>query len=233
MLPPHVRAVFFDAVGTLIHPAVPAPRKYADAAARAGLTLTEGEVRARFVAVFRDEEKRDREASWVTSEEREVARWRHVVARTLAGAADPDALFRELYDHYAEPEAWAVDPVATRVFAELRGRGLVLGLASNYDRRLEAVVDGHAELRGLLPNVVISSRVGHRKPGGAFFAAVLGTVNGLSPDEIAFVGDDVENDYAGATAAGMLAILLDPQGRHPNIANRVAALDELLRPESP
>ncbi len=223
-----IRAVFFDAVGTLIHPAVPAPRKYAEVAARYGCQMPADEIRGRFLEAFREGERHDRVANWATSEEREIERWRRIVAGTIS---DDEDCFRELYDHYALPEAWAVDADAAPVFAGLSARGLVIGLASNYDSRLESVVEGHAELRGLRPNIVISSRVGHRKPGGAFFEAVKSLV-GFSADEIAFVGDDVENDYEGARAARMTAILLDPRGRYPAIGNRIAKLHELLTSES-
>ena len=225
---PPIRAVVFDAVGTLIHPAVPAPQKYAEVAARYGCHSSVEEIRSRFLLAFRAEELLDRANGWTTSEAREVERWRRIVAGTIT---DDDDCFRELYDHYARPDAWAVDADAARDFAGLRERGLVLGLASNYDSRLESVVEGHAELRGLRPNIVISSRVGHRKPGGAFFEAVQSLV-GFSADEIAFVGDDVENDFEGAKAAGMAVILLDPRGRFPEIAVRITKLGELVTPES-
>lgn len=221
-----VRAVFFDAVGTLIHPTPSAPEVYAAVAARHGLALDPAEVRRRFVAAFRAEEEVDRAAGWVTSEAREEGRWRRIVARTLP-VADGEACFRELYDHYARPEAWAVDPAAGAVFAALRGRGLTLGLASNYDRRLEAVADGHPALRGLRPNLVVSSQVGWRKPGGGFFAAVR-RVAQAEAHEIALVGDDVENDVLGAAAAGLHAVLLDPHGRNPQAKSRVTTLLELL-----
>lgn len=135
--------------------------------------------------------------------------------------------FDVLFEHYAKPEAWVVDADAAETFAGLRERGLVLGLASNYDSRLDKVVEGHKELRSLRPNIVVSSQVGHRKPGRSFFAAAMEAV-GLPAGEIAFVGDDVANDYEGATAAGLAAILLDPKDRHLVCPARIASLRELL-----
>jgi hypothetical protein len=37
----------------------------------------------------------------------------------------------------------------------------------------------------------------------------------------------VTEDLDGARAAGLLALLLDRQGRHPEIADRIASLAEL------
>ncbi|QEL15286.1 HAD-IA family hydrolase [Limnoglobus roseus] len=227
-IPSAIRAVFFDAVGTLIHPTPSAPEVYAHVAARFGLVLSAAEIRTRFLAAFRAEEAVDRAANWVTSEGREEARWRRIVAETLPGVRDAEACFRELYEHYARPDAWVVDPTAASVFAELRSRGLILGLASNYDHRLEAVVEGHAELRTLRPHVVISSRVGHRKPSPDFFAEVVGAV-GMSPGEALLVGDDFENDYLGARAVGMGAVLLDPNNRNPEVGDRIRTLPELAQ----
>src|SRR5207249_1370969 len=51
-------------------------------------------------------------------------------------------------------------------------------------------------------------------------------------DDVA-VGDDLANDYEGATAAGLRAVLLDPRGAAPAGVARVGELAELLSPVSP
>ena len=116
---------------------------------------------------------------------------------------------------------------AAGLFDELAGRGLVLGLASNYDSRLRSVLAGRPELERLRGCVVISSEVGARKPGAAFFTR-LADLAGCQPREIVLVGDDLGNDYRGAGAAGMRAVLFDPRGRYLHVQNRVASLGELL-----
>ena len=69
-----IRAVFFDAVGTLIFPDPPAAEVYAGVALRHGLKLDSELIRKRFIESFNAEEAFDREHDWVTSEEREVER---------------------------------------------------------------------------------------------------------------------------------------------------------------
>ena len=64
----------------------------------------------RFVEAYRTQELIDRAAGWVTSEERERDRWRSIVAATLRGVPDPDACFRELFDHFAKPTSWRLGP---------------------------------------------------------------------------------------------------------------------------
>src|SRR5262249_28243110 len=100
---------------------------------------------------------------------------------------------------------------------------------SNYDRRLYSVAAGLADLRRI-EHVVISADVGWRKPAAEFFAALCRKL-GRRPDEILFVGDDPTNDYAGAQAAGLRAVLYDPRNRHPDCPARIETLTELLTGE--
>ncbi len=227
-LTPDTRAVFFDAVGTLIHPRPSAPTIYADVARRYGLALSPADVRARFVAAYLKEEAADAVANWLTSEDRERHRWRTIVCETLVGVSDPEACYCELFDHFAHPQAWEPDADAHAVLTELAGHGLVLGMGSNYDERLWSVLAGFPEFAALKGRVLVSSEVGVRKPGAGFFSAVVRAA-GCAPAEVLFVGDDFDNDYAGATAAGLNAVLLDPHDRYAHVPHRAARLADLLR----
>ncbi|MBP3954330.1 HAD family hydrolase [Gemmata sp. G18] len=227
IIPVHARAIFFDAVGTLLFPEPSAPAVYADTARRYGLQLAPGEVRSRFVAAYRVEEAADVATSWATSEARERERWHRIVTQTLTGVSDPEACYRDLFDHFALPAAWRVAPDAAEVLTALQSRGLMLGMGSNYDARLWPVLGGFPELAARLDHVVISAAVGVRKPGGGFFREVTRVAN-CALNEVLFVGDDLENDYTGATAAGMHAVLLDPRADHAHIPHRITDLGELL-----
>ena len=226
-IPPGARALFFDAVGTLLFPDPSAPVIYAETARRHGLALSPADVRERFITAYRLEEDADAASGWVTSESRERDRWRRIVTDTLTGVADPEACYRHLFDHFARPSAWRVAPDAAELFAALRARGLLLGLGSNYDDRLWSVLAGFPELAPVRDRVLISSAVGVRKPGAGFFRESA-RVAGCDVSEVLFVGDDLDNDYRGAAAAGMPAVLLDPRGSHPEIAERITRLTELL-----
>jgi putative hydrolase of the HAD superfamily len=206
MIPPDVRAVFFDAVGTLVHPDPPAAAVYATVARALHSRLCEAEIATRFRTAFAREEARDRANGWRTSEERERQRWRCIVAKVLDDVVDDECCFRELFTHFGRPEAWRCDPQVAGVLAELGRRGYALGVASNYDARLHAVLAGFPELRPLR-HVVISSEVGWRKPAPEFFRALRARV-GLAPAEVLYVGDDRANDYEGALAAGLRAALV-------------------------
>jgi putative hydrolase of the HAD superfamily len=226
LVPPPTRAVVFDAVGTLIFPAPGAPAVYAAFAARHGVRCDAGIIRGRMIAAYAAEENADRSAGWLTSESREVERWRRIVAASLPDLEDPEACFRELFEHFAKPEAWTVNPDAGDVFTALLARGIVIALASNYDERLRRMMAGRPELDPLAERVIISSEIGHRKPSSRFFEAVLGAV-GDEPDGVVYVGDDHENDYRGALGAGLRAVLFDDQDRFPE-AVRIRRLAELV-----
>ncbi len=227
--PHRLRAVAFDAVGTLIHPDPPAAAVYAAVGRRHGSRLDAATIRDRFGAAFRDEERRDHGGQLVTSEERERRRWREIVARVLDDVADATACFGELYDHFAHPDAWHCEAETADILVRLRRDGYSLALASNYDHRLRGVVAGMPQLAAVT-TIVISAEVGWRKPSQAFFARLAETLD-LPPSAVLYVGDDLSNDYEGARRAGMSARLFDPLGRHPELAhNRIGKLGELRLP---
>jgi len=219
------RAAFFDAVGTVLHPVRGAPALYAEAARRYGLSVEPADVLPRFVEAYRHHEALDAANAWRTDEAREVARWRAIVAHALPGS--PEGCFRDLYGHFATPGAWECPHDAAATFGQLRALGLTLGLASNYDARLLPVVAGRPELALLAGHVLVSAALGVRKPGAAFFDAVVRAA-GCERRDILFVGDDPDNDYAGATAAGMRAVLIDPHDRFPDVPTRVRSLGEVV-----
>ncbi|HEV3142811.1 MAG TPA: HAD-IA family hydrolase [Gemmataceae bacterium] len=198
-----VRAIFFDAVGTLLHPSPLAHEVYAEVGAKFGHFLPTEIIRTRFREAFQLQEQHDARNDWATSEKRELRRWQEIV-RTVF---EDDKLFSQLWQHFAEPSAWRVIPEAGEVLAELSRRSFVLGLASNFDRRLHTVAAGFPELEPLGIRL-ISSEIGCRKPSPKFFEALVKAA-GCTPQQILYVGDNPANDYEGATAAGLRAVLVD------------------------
>lgn len=222
-----IRAVVFDAVGTLITPQPPAWQVYAEIGRRFGSRRPAQDVRARFRAAFAREEDQDRRDALRTDAARERRRWRTIVATVLDDVADSEGCFTALYDWFAQPAAWRCDPKAGRVLAELRRRGFCLALASNFDERLRDVAAGLPELTAI-ESLVISAEIGWRKPAPEFFAAV-GAALDEPPSSLLYVGDDRVNDYDGACAAGLHALLLDPHGAALDLGPwRLGGLGELL-----
>lgn len=230
-----LKAVFFDAAGTLIAPREPVAESYARIARGYGVAAAAAQVNAAFRRVFHDapglafgpghapEELRRRERNW----------WRAVVADTFIGLGnftDFDAYFDELFAFFAAPANWIADPEAAPALADLKRRGISLGIISNFDSRLHAILDGLG-LRDYFDSVTISSEAGYAKPAVEVFLTAL-TRHRVTSAEAVHVGDSEHLDFAGAAAAGIGAILLDPEMKErvsvTGRCTRVASLSAVL-----
>jgi putative hydrolase of the HAD superfamily len=213
-----IRAVVFDAVGTLIQPEPGVAEVYANAAKEQGAHCDVAEVRTRFRQAFAADACDEH-----TNEAAERVRWRKIVVACLPEVPEPDRVFHSLWAHFGRPEAWRV---FDDVFPALRGlkqRGVTLGVASNFDERLHSVLAGHDELQAMLDLVIASSTIGWRKPNAGFFTAI-GERLGLPLADILYVGDDPNHDVAAARACGMNALQVDRTCRQ---AEAIASLTQL------
>jgi len=220
----HIQAIAFDAVGTLIEPVPGVAEAYRQAALRVGLELPESLLRERFGQVFSADEI---SADHSTDEPNERRRWRKIVGHCLPELSEELAnkAFDDLWDHFARPDNWRLfDDVAPTV-RWLEGRGLRCCVASNFDSRLRQVWAGLSGVETLQPGLVISSEVGTRKPGQAFYRAVIDHL-GCGPESILFLGDDWVNDVQVPAELGFETILLDRRGRM-NKQNVIRHLGEL------
>lgn len=210
-LRPVIRALLFDAAGTLIEPAEPVAEVYARHAASFGLHLDPASIRQAFGHAFHQ----SGDPLWGShpdGDEAERAWWRQVVGLTLARSAGrplPEdrvsACFEVLFAHYEEAPAWRVFPEVGEVLARARQEGFRLAVVSNFDRRLHRIL-GALGLE--FEHVVTSADACARKPDPAIFRQALDRL-GLSPDEVLHAGDSAAADLAGARAAGIGACLLD------------------------
>lgn len=125
-------------------------------------------------------------------------------------------------------------PETSAVLERCRAMGLALGMITNGAAGMQNEKIDALGIRSYFNVIVISGVFGADKPDPAIFlhAAALA---GLAPDEIAFVGDNPENDVLGAAAAGMTPIWMDhfsqwPEGRErpEHTAHRFADVPEIL-----
>jgi putative hydrolase of the HAD superfamily len=101
-----------------------------------------------------------------------------------------------------------VPPENLQALAELKSRGLKLGLVSNA-HFLPALLIEDFERLGLVEHmdvIVTSSQLGLRKPHPAIFERLLAELD-VSPGEAMFVGDKVREDIVGPKELGMRAVL--------------------------
>ena len=224
-----IRAVTFDAAGTLIAPREPVAATYARLAVNHGIAADAATVDAGFRRAFAAAPPMafpDATPSDVPRLER--GWWRAVVADTLGpvAAAQPsfDACFDALFAHYASAAAWTLFADVPPALRALRDRGLRIGIVSNFDGRLPAILDG---LGVAADAVVWSTRAGAAKPARAIFAAAAAAL-GVPLGQLCHVGDDADVDVRGARAAGAHAIHVDRSGASAEgLTTLVARLDQL------
>jgi len=206
-----IKAVFFDAAGTLMRTRVRVGETYARIAANHGKTVSPADLADRFRLCFA---AAPRLAFPGAAEETVCALerkwWKDLVCeifRPWAPFEDFEEYFNELFDYFASYEAWVLYPEALDTLHELKRRGLILDVISNFDSRLIGILAGLG-VRPLFDHVFLSSRVGYAKPDAQIFRAAL-RQHGLKPAEALHVGDNQLCDLQGADQAGLWAVLID------------------------
>jgi FMN phosphatase YigB (HAD superfamily) len=79
--------------------------------------------------------------------------------------------------------------------------GLVVGIAGNFSREIEAFLSGHAHV----DFVASSERWGVEKPSSEFFSRIVAEA-GYEAADITYVGDRLDNDVLPAAKAGMASV---------------------------
>ena len=131
-----IRAVVFDAVGTLLEPDPTPALVYSEIGSRYGTKLTKAEIASGFREAFDAQEQNDVANGLATDETRERERWRAIVGSVLHDAADIDLCFQELWQHFAHTTNWKLATGTGELLANFAQRNLRLAVASNFDTRL-------------------------------------------------------------------------------------------------
>ncbi|HEY7368941.1 MAG TPA: HAD-IA family hydrolase [Thermoanaerobaculia bacterium] len=154
--------------------------------------------------------------------------WRSFLDRLrsrLDGQPMPPESFERLAVHFRSPRSWAVYPDVRPALTALRERGLRLAVVSNWDSHLPRLLEG----LGLAPHfaaIAVSAIEEVGKPDPEIFRRACVRL-GIAPVESLHVGDLLEEDYEGARAAGLRALLLDRGGHHPDHPDRITSLHEI------
>ena len=206
-----IRAVFFDAAGTLIKPARSVGESYAAIAAKHGKEVSSTNITERFRTCF---DAAPRLAFPGATEDTVAALERDWWKSLVAQVFEPwspfvrfEEYFAELFAYFASPNAWTLYPEVLETLTSLKERDLVLDVISNFDSRLVRILDGLGA-GAQFENIFVSSRVGYAKPDGRIFNAAL-SCHGLAPAQALHVGDSEINDLSGANQAGIKGILVE------------------------
>jgi putative hydrolase of the HAD superfamily len=200
-----VKAVFFDAGGTLIHTARPVGHYYALMAKHYGVDVNAEALQAGFKQAWAKMKPRDPMAGARVMDDR--VWWAELVRESWLAAGSPLAddfpfehYFEEVYQLFARNEVWRIFPDALLALEKLREKGVRCGILSNWDRRLRLILQG-LELKHFFEHIIISSEIGVEKPHPDIFKHAEKTF-GISPSEALLLGDDEEFDGQGGRAAG-------------------------------
>ncbi len=212
-----LRAVFFDAGHTLLQPWPRLGEIYRGVCRRHGFDIDADRVEQTLRSIWRGDDPEFGVTAWQdihTSDEHDREMWVQIT-RLLIRKLDWngfafDPWFDDLYGVFGTAEVWRLYDDVRPALSALADRGLRVGIISNWDSRLSAIVD-QLELTAGLSCVLASGAVGVRKPDPAIFRRAL-QLTGVAPAEAAMVGDTPRDDVEGARAAGMTGVLLDRAG---------------------
>lgn len=222
-----IKTIFFDAADTLFYIENGLGHTYAEFAGKYGASPDPGEIKRAFSQAFSsasplafgdvsEEERKILEKEW----------WRSIVEDVYSeiGMFDEfDAHFDELFEVF-RGGAWTLFPETVDVLASLKEKGYNLGIISNFDSRVYDVMK-KLRIYDYFDIFVISSEVGHAKPAIGIFSVALERA-GRESREVIHIGDDLCNDFHGARALGIRALLLDRDGNYASVRgmDRIADL---------
>jgi putative hydrolase of the HAD superfamily len=207
-----LKAIFFDAVGTLFYLTRTVGDHYALVGSEVGLTLDARQLDRAFYLAWKQMPRRTAIDGPRPNDDKDW--WRELVNLVLDQIApslsefDRDNFFEIAYEHFAEAGVWELYPEVVGVLEKLQSR-FQLAVISNFDGRLRFIL-GHLGISKYFAHVFVSSEIGADKPDPEIFRRALKLMN-LKPSEVLHVGDDHERDWKAASEAGLSIFRLDRQ----------------------
>jgi putative hydrolase of the HAD superfamily len=193
------RAAIFDFYGTLAR-AVSWGPELGEVLATLGHSLDDGAYEAWRAEVTdgmehgHESQSRDAYLAW------ERDRLRRLAAASGVAPVDLDVVAAELHRATSDFRLAAYEEVPG-VLAELRRRGVVVAVCSNWTWDLDRALD-QAGLADAVDVVVTSAQAGVRKPHPGIFRLAVERC-GVAPGRAVFAGDTWVPDVEGALAAGL------------------------------
>lgn len=218
-----VRALFLDVGDTLVYAHPSAAEIMATVCAEAGLPIEAAQIEAVDARlgprILAKQSGVSGDALYSVSAENSRRFWMWVYAQILEELAAPlgvrPQLAQGFHDRFSAMETWRLFPDAAPLLEELhrrRERGLVVGVVSNWEDWLEALLI-RLEVDRYFDFMVGSAIVRSEKPDPAIFRAALERAQ-TRPEETLHVGDSLHADIGGARACGITPVLLDRRGRY-------------------
>jgi len=212
------QVIFLDAVGTLFGVKGSVGEIYSTIAQRFGVDVSAAVLNPAFLQIFRSAgppafpglsdpaEIRAKEFAW----------WLEIAVQTFKQAAifpqftNFEEFFAELYAHFATAEPWVVYPDVLPALEHWQKKGIQLGVLSNFDSRLYAVLRSLG-LENFFSSVTISFEAGAAKPSPQIFAIAL-QKHHCVPEAAWHIGDSYQEDYQAARSIGMRGVWIRRKG---------------------
>lgn len=205
------KAVLLDSLGTLLELSPPAPLLAAELSDRFGVELSEQDAEraiAAEIAFYRAHLDEGRDLQTLAELRRRCS---HALREALPATALPRLPPAEgMVEALLASLRFRIYPDVVPALRRLRESGLRLVVASNWDVSLHQLLRSTG-LAAMLDGIVTSAEAGARKPSRAIFEQALALAR-ARPDEAIHVGDTLEEDVAGARAAGIEPVLLRRDG---------------------
>lgn len=223
--------VFFDAGGTILDPHPSFAELFAQVCEENGRAVSPDEVRAvqERVAPHLVEllEEAGLDHGPTLSLEASRAFWTFTYRRFLAELGiEDESLATALYERFSDPSSYRLYDDVLPAIESLLAHGKRIGLISNFDGWLEAMLI-EMEIHHHFDVSVISGIEGIEKPDPAIYDLAVKKA-GIEPGAAVHVGDSPIMDIEPARRAGLNVVLLDRVGRYPETdVSRIVSLEEL------
>lgn len=215
---PRIKVVFFDAAGTLFRVKGSVGDVYLQYAAKYGVPRSPDMV-TKVNQAFKDAFRQAPPSIFAVEQPEKLKQCErlwwfdivHAVFYRVGMFEGFDDYFDEVYEAFGRAEAWEIYPEVPEVLQQLRSQEYELGIISNFDTRFFAIVRALG-LDDLFDSITISGIAGSVKPAEKIFRHALAQ-HVVEPEEAMHVGDDLKEDFTGATDAGLSGVLLDRDGK--------------------
>ena len=206
-----IKAIFFDAVGTLFYSHEDRWRPLRLRRSRSRIRSRRARTRSRVshsvekdAATRRDRRARVRTTTKVggvslsiLSSTKSRLRWANSIG-TIFSKSLTNILPKQVFGSFTRKFPVCLEKLQPR---------FQLAVVSNFDGRLRFILE-HLGISKYFVHVFVSSELGADKPDPEIYRRAL-TLMKLQPNEVLHVGDDPERDWEAATAAGLSIFRLD------------------------
>lgn len=208
-----VKALTFDAAGTLIELTEPVGESYHRVASEHHIESNPADLGRAFKAVWRRTPSAF-SADAAVNDPNEKSWWSRLVRDVFeeSGATLPpspgfEEFFEALYEHFEAPGTWRAVPHA-RETLDLVSSNYPCIVVSNFDGRLRRILTD-LDLFDPFQEILLSCELGASKPDPSVFAAAQKAL-AIPPEHILHIGDDPICDWEGASNAGFQSFRVGP-----------------------